>query len=32
MPVTYVVILIFGAFSLLTIAADIVNPVTLTGR
>jgi membrane-associated protease RseP (regulator of RpoE activity) len=32
MPVTYVVILIFGAFSLLTIAADIINPVTLTGR
>ena len=32
MPVTYVVILIFGAFSLLTIAADILNPVTLTGR
>jgi membrane-associated protease RseP (regulator of RpoE activity) len=32
MPITYGVILIFGAFSLLTIAADIVNPVTLTGR
>jgi membrane-associated protease RseP (regulator of RpoE activity) len=32
MPVTYVVILVFGAFSLLTIAADIINPVTLTGR
>jgi membrane-associated protease RseP (regulator of RpoE activity) len=29
MPVTYVVILVFGAFSLLTIAADIINPVTL---
>src|SRR5215475_7734283 len=32
MPITYAVILIFGAFSVLTIAADIVNPVTLFGR
>ncbi|MBO0868840.1 MAG: site-2 protease family protein [Micromonosporaceae bacterium] len=32
MPVTYAVILIFGAFSLLTIAADIVNPVTIFGK
>lgn len=32
MPITYAVILVFGAFSLLTIAADIVNPVTLFGR
>ncbi len=29
MPVTYAVILIFGAFTLLTVGADIVNPVTL---
>lgn len=29
MPVTYVVILIGGAFTLLTITADIVNPITL---
>ncbi|HEX7746225.1 MAG TPA: site-2 protease family protein [Micromonosporaceae bacterium] len=29
MPVTYVVILIFGGFTLLTVAADIVNPVKL---
>ena len=29
MPVTYVVILIFGAFTLLTLTADIVNPITL---
>jgi membrane-associated protease RseP (regulator of RpoE activity) len=29
MPVTYVVILVFGAFTLLTVGADIVNPVTL---
>lgn len=29
MPVTYVVILIFGGFFLLTVAADIVNPITL---
>jgi membrane-associated protease RseP (regulator of RpoE activity) len=29
MPVTYVVILIFGGFTLLTVAADIVNPITL---
>jgi len=32
MPVTYAVILIFGTLSLLTIAADIVNPVTIFGR
>jgi membrane-associated protease RseP (regulator of RpoE activity) len=32
MPVTYVVILIFGGFTLLTVAADIVNPVTLFGK
>jgi len=32
MPVTYVVILIFGAFTLLTVGADIVNPVTLFGK
>ena len=29
MPVTYAVILIFGGFTLLTVAADIVNPITL---
>ncbi len=32
MPITYAVILIFGCFTLLTVAADIVNPVTLVGR
>jgi membrane-associated protease RseP (regulator of RpoE activity) len=29
MPLTYVVILIFGSFTLLTMAADFVNPITL---
>ncbi|GGK27922.1 putative protease/peptidase [Pilimelia terevasa] len=29
MPLTYGVILIFGAFTLLTVAADIVNPITM---
>jgi membrane-associated protease RseP (regulator of RpoE activity) len=29
MPVTYAVILIFGGFTLLTVTADIVNPITL---
>ena len=29
MPVTYTVILIFGAFTLLTVTADIVNPITI---
>jgi membrane-associated protease RseP (regulator of RpoE activity) len=29
MPVTYTVILIFGAFTLLTVTADFVNPITL---
>jgi membrane-associated protease RseP (regulator of RpoE activity) len=32
MPVTYAVILVFGGFTLLTVAADIVNPVTLFGK
>lgn len=32
MPVTYVVILIFGGFTLLTVAADIVNPITIFSR
>jgi membrane-associated protease RseP (regulator of RpoE activity) len=32
MPVTYVVIFIVGGFSLLTIAADIVNPITLVSK
>ena len=29
MPVTYAVILLFGGFTILTVAADIVNPITL---
>jgi membrane-associated protease RseP (regulator of RpoE activity) len=29
MPITYAVILIFGGFTLLTVAADIVNPIKL---
>jgi membrane-associated protease RseP (regulator of RpoE activity) len=29
MPITYVVIVIFGAFSALTILADIINPVNI---
>ena len=29
MPVTYFVILVGGAFTLLTVAADIVNPITI---
>lgn len=29
MPLTYVVIFIFGGFTLLTVAADIVNPITI---
>jgi membrane-associated protease RseP (regulator of RpoE activity) len=29
MPLTYAVILIFGAFTLLTVTADIVNPITI---
>ncbi|WP_020523420.1 M50 family metallopeptidase [Catelliglobosispora koreensis] len=29
MPLTYTVILIFGAFTVLTITADIVNPISL---
>jgi membrane-associated protease RseP (regulator of RpoE activity) len=29
MPVTYAVILVFGGFTVLTVAADIVNPITL---
>jgi len=32
MPVTYVVIVIFGGFSVLTILADIVNPINILGR
>jgi membrane-associated protease RseP (regulator of RpoE activity) len=31
MPITYLVILIGGGFTLLTVAADIVNPITLFG-
>ncbi|GHJ49778.1 Zn-dependent protease [Catellatospora sp. TT07R-123] len=29
MPLTYTVILIFGAFTLLTVTADLVNPITI---
>jgi membrane-associated protease RseP (regulator of RpoE activity) len=32
MPVTYAVILIFGAFTLLTVTADVVNPIPLIPR
>lgn len=32
MPITYVVILIGGAFTLLTVTADIFNPITLFSR
>ena len=32
MPITYAVILIGGAFTLLTITADVVNPITIFGR
>jgi membrane-associated protease RseP (regulator of RpoE activity) len=32
MPLTYAVILIFGAFTLLTVTADVVNPITLFNR
>jgi membrane-associated protease RseP (regulator of RpoE activity) len=32
MPVTYVVILIGGAFTLLTVTADIVNPISIFSR
>jgi membrane-associated protease RseP (regulator of RpoE activity) len=32
MPVTYVVILIGGAFTLLTVTADVVNPISLFTR
>ena len=28
MPITYAAILIFGAFTLLTVAADLINPIT----
>ncbi|MGA8114855.1 MAG: M50 family metallopeptidase [Actinocatenispora sp.] len=29
MPITYAVVIVFGGLSLLTVAADIINPVTL---
>jgi membrane-associated protease RseP (regulator of RpoE activity) len=32
MPLTYAVILIFGSFSVLTILADIVNPINIFGK
>ena len=31
MPVAYVVVLLFGGLFLLTLAADIINPVKLFG-
>ncbi len=30
MPITYAIIIIFGGFTLLTVAADFVNPITIT--
>ena len=32
MPITYAVVLIFGSITLLTVATDIVNPITLNAR
>ena len=32
MPLTYAVILIGGAFTLLTVTADVINPITLFSR
>jgi membrane-associated protease RseP (regulator of RpoE activity) len=32
MPLTYAVILIFGAFTLLTVTADVVNPITIFSK
>ncbi|GAA3389981.1 M50 family metallopeptidase [Cryptosporangium minutisporangium] len=32
LPVTYAVVLIFGGITLLTVATDIINPITLTTR
>jgi len=32
MPATYAVILIFGGFSVLTILADIINPINIFGK
>ncbi len=29
MPITYAVVIVFGGLSLLTVAADIINPITL---
>jgi membrane-associated protease RseP (regulator of RpoE activity) len=29
MPLTYAVIIVFGLFTMLTVAADIVNPIRL---
>jgi len=29
MPLTYAVVLIGGAFTLLTVTADIINPITI---
>ena len=32
LPITYAVVLIFGGITLLTVATDVVNPITLTTR
>jgi hypothetical protein len=32
LPLTYAVVLIFGGITLLTVATDIINPITLTTR
>jgi membrane-associated protease RseP (regulator of RpoE activity) len=32
LPLTYLVVLVFGGVSLLTIAADIVNPINLFAK
>jgi len=32
MPITYGVILIFGGLTLLTVAADVINPITVFGK
>jgi membrane-associated protease RseP (regulator of RpoE activity) len=32
MPLTYAVIFIFGAFTLLTVTADVVNPITIFSK
>jgi len=32
MPITYAVMLVFGGLTLLTVSADIINPITLIPR